>query len=98
MSPCGRVGAKGRGTSSCATPQCQSNLEVEADLGEPLVRNLEKIGGTARDTREEGEDRERDRRHGRVLGTADHDFMGDVIMHVTEIDLQAERVAIPECC
>src|SRR5262249_56720165 len=75
-----------------------SKLDVKAHLGEPLAGNLEEIGGTARDAREEAKDRERYPRHRRVLCTANHDFVSDVIMHFAEIDLEAERLATPERC
>src|SRR5207249_10558980 len=65
------------------------NVDVKAHLGEVLAGNLEEIGGTTRDASEEGEDRKRYRRHRRAPYTADHDFMCDVIIHVTEIDLEA---------
>src|SRR5439155_25450696 len=72
-------------------PACDDmlNVDVKAHLGEVLAGNLEEIRGTTRDASEEGEDRKRYGRHRRVFCTADHDFMCDVIIHVTEIDLEA---------
>src|SRR5262249_44374073 len=83
---------------NCAASRQRSNLDVDAHFGQSLMGNLEEIGGAARNPTEEQKDRERYRCHGRPAATADHDLVSDVVMHVSEIDLEAERLATPECC
>ena len=67
---------------------------MKTDLGQRLIGNLEEIGGPARDPGEEREDRERHRRHCRLPCAANHDFVGDVIVHLLKIDFEAELLAI----
>src|SRR5215469_4630803 len=58
--------------------------------------DFEEVGGPARDAGEERVDREGHRRHRRTLCAADHDFMGDVIVHLMQIDLEAPYLATLE--
>src|SRR5262245_4016977 len=73
-----------------------SNLDAEADLGPALDRDLEKVRRPAGDLGEERENRERLRPHRRVARTARDQFMGDVIMHVIERDIEAVRSRVLE--
>ena len=63
------------------------DLDVAAHFQHPLMGDFEEVGGPARDAGEERVDREGHRRHRRTLCAADHDFMGDVIVHLMQICL-----------
>src|SRR5262249_23640134 len=60
------------------------------------MANFEQIGSPARDPGEERVDREGQRRHRRALCAAEHDFMGDIIVHLMQIDLEAPHLATLE--
>jgi hypothetical protein len=60
------------------------------------MRDSEEVGSAARDSRHEGEDRERDRAHRQILGATDGDLVAEVIVNLIEIDREAEQFAVPK--
>src|SRR5262249_22065520 len=81
---------RGRGTTFSL------DLDVKAHFQHPLMGDFEEVGSPARDPGEERVDREGHCRHRRALCAADHDFMGDVIVHLMQIDLEAPHLATLE--
>ena len=62
----------------------------------PSAGIFEKVRCAARDAREECEDRERNRRHRRILCAARDDFMRDVIMHMLHVGGEPQHLTILE--
>src|SRR5277367_803056 len=85
-----------------AGPACRttvprdSYLYAKPHLDDRMVGNSEEIGGPARSPVKKRERGKRDRIHGRFAVTANDRLMGEVIVLVIEIGIEAELVAVDQ--
>src|SRR5580704_8084521 len=84
--------------AACRSRAVSPRLDIDPkpDLDDGVLGNPEEIGGTAGDPVEERENREGYRIHRRSLVAADDGLVGDVVVLVVEIGVEAELVAVDQ--